>query len=312
MRIQSQNFHVAAAVRRGTRHENLGIPCQDVVCLRQGQDAGTGHTISAATLCDGAGSVPYALEGAQAVCEAVSGLLVQRYSRLESASLSAARQTLMRCVKRSLNRTARTLGCSVWQLSSTLVAVALDETTRTMLTVHLGDGVILGLTGGGRVLSLSAAENGHFCNETWFTTSRDAARHLRMGWHDLVAEDLLAICLSSDGLQLCENDDVPVSGLEMRLADLATMVPEAVEIYLERMLGCESIYSDDDLSMVCLADRKACFRLTDGRISPKCMELLRLLRGGGCTTRQAARLLHTCPWRIRIWRQQLAEQLLVL
>lgn len=312
MRIQSQNFHAAAAVRRGTRHENLGLPCQDAVCLRQEQDAGTGHTISAAALCDGAGSVPYALEGAQAVCEAVAGLLAQGYSRLESATSSAARQTLLRCVKRSLNRTARTLGCPVWQLSSTLVAVALDETARTMLTIHLGDGVILGLTGGGRVLSLSAAENGRFCNETWFTTSRDAARHLRLGWHDLAAEDLLAVCLSSDGLPLCGSDDAPVPGLETRLADLAAMMPEAVEVYLEQMLRCESAYSDDDLSMVCLADCEACFRLAEGQIPPKCMRLLRLLRGGGCTTRQAARLLHTCPRRVRIWRRRLAEQLLAL
>ena len=309
--MQSQSFYAAAAVRRGTRHTDLGLPCQDAVCLRQGRDKATGHTISAAVLCDGAGSVPYAREGAQAVSEAVAGMLVQGYSRLESASRPAARQTLMRCVRRTLSRMSRALGCPVWQLASTLVAVALDETARTMLTIHLGDGVILGLDGRGRAVSLSAAENGRFCNETWFTTSRDATRHLRLGWHDLTAEELLAVCLSSDGLPLCGEDGAPVPGLETRLSGLASMLPEAVEVYLEQMLACESTYSGDDLSMVCLADREACYRLAAG-LTPGCMELLRLLRAGSCTTVQAARLLHTCPRRVRIWREKLAGQLLAL
>ena len=311
MRIQSQDFHAAASVRRGTRHIDSGLPCQDAVCLRRGQDRATGHRILAAVLCDGAGSALYAREGAQAVCEAAAGLLAEEYSRLENASLSAARQALMRCIKRALTRTSRTLGCPQRQLASTLTAAVLDETARTMLTFHLGDGVILGLDGSGRTTALSGAENGRFCNETWFTTSRDAARHLRLGWHDLAAEDLLAVFLSSDGLPLCGNDGTPLPGLDVRLADLAAMVPEAAEVYLEQMFRCESAYSGDDLSMICLADRSACFRLAAG-LSPGCMELLRLLRAGRCTTAQAARQLHTCPRRVRIWKEQLARQLLAL
>lgn len=320
MQMRSTFCQAAAAARRGTSHVLRGIPCQDAVCLQHGTDVVTGEPVSAAVLCDGAGSAALSHQGAAAVSLAVAQLLIRQFSVLGESSLSAARAAVLQCTKQALAREAAQLGCLPHQLASTLVAAAINEKNGTLLTIHLGDGVILGLDRRGKALCLSSPDNGRFSNETWFTTSREAARHLRIGWYDLQEEGCIAVYLSSDGLPLCRADGAPLPGLEMRLARLAVLAPQAAEWYLERMFDCESNYSDDDLSMICLAAQDACFALEPPTLralgvpafSPKCSQLLYLLKTQQrCSTVQAARLLHTHPRRVHIWHEKLTRQLLV-
>lgn len=321
MQIHSCFCQAAAAVQCGSRHEAQGIPCQDAVCLLQQTDQSTGHLISAAVLCDGAGSASFSREGAQAVSRAAAEILTCNFSFLENSGRDKARKYVLTKLQETLKAEAEKLGCMQRQLASTLIAVALDETARTILSVHLGDGAILGLKKDGKVVCLSRPENGRFCNETWFTTSRCAITHLNIGWDDWDVEELVAVFLSSDGLVLCGPGDTPLSGLEVRLARLAAIVPEAAEWYLKRMFAEEAAYSSDDLSMAVLADRNACFDLPEtlrqtlgfSGLSRGCQRLLKLLHEQeNCTTLQAARKLHTCPRRIRIWQNRLAKRLLAV
>lgn len=316
MKTRSPKFQAAAALRPGSSHLERHLPCQDAVWLQQGEDPTTGHAIHAAVLCDGAGSARFSKDGAQAVSRKVGALLVQRFSYMERCGASAAKRFLLREIKQVLRKLARRNRCPMRQFASTLVAIAVDEVTSRMLTVHLGDGFLLGLHTDGRAECLSHADNGRFCNETWFTTSGDAENHLRLQWHKLEFEGLVAVYLISDGPQLCREDGSPRSGLETGLCRMAVMPPEATELYLEQLLEEEAAYSDDDLSMICLTDRNAYFRLEPSvriPLTKGCTDLLQLLQNDrGCTTEQASRQLHTCPRRVKIWRRKLEAELLIL
>ena len=321
MQIHSCFCQAAAAVQCGSRHETQGIPCQDAVCLLQQMDQSTGHRISAAVLCDGAGSASFSREGAQAASRAAAEILTRSFSFLENSGREEAGKYVLTKLQDILKAEAEKLGCMQHQLASTLAAVALDETSRTALTVHLGDGTILGLKKDGKAVCLGRPENGRFCSETWFTTSRCAIEHLNIGWYDWDTEKLVAVFLSSDGLALCGPGGTPLPGLEVRLARLAAIAPEAAEWYLQRMFAEEAAYSSDDLSMAVLADRNTGFDLPEtlrqtlgfSELSRGCQRLLKLLHEQeNCTTLQAARKLHTCPRRIRIWRSKLRKQLLAV
>lgn len=319
MQMHSRHCQAAAAARCGNRHARQGKPCQDVVFLLRQTDRDSGHPVSAAVLCDGAGSAAFSREGAQAASRAAAAMLTEQFSRIADPGRNEAGGLLLEELRQALREEAQEHRCLPYELASTLAAVAVDETTRTALTVHLGDGVILGLKRDGKTVCLSRPENGRFCNETWFTTSRDAAEHLRIGRYDWEVENLAAVYLSSDGLALSGAGGTPLPGLEVSLARLAVIAPQAAEWYLERMLAEEAKYGEDDLSMAFLSDRNVCPELPGALrrdlgmedLSDGCLKLLRLLREQeNCTTVQAARRLRTCPRRIRIWRDRLLARLL--
>lgn len=319
MQMHSRFCQAASAVRCGSRHIQQDKPCQDAVFLLRQTDRHSGHPVSAMVLCDGAGSAAFSREGAQAASRAAAELLTEHFSQIADLGRNEAGEFLLNELGRVLRQEARKRTCLLYQLASTLVAVALDETNQTALTVHLGDGVILGLKRDGRTVCLSRPDNGRFCNETWFTTSRTAAEHLQIGWYDWETENLAAVFLSSDGLALSGAGDRPLPGLEIRLARLAVIAPQAAEWYLERMLAEEARYCDDDLSMAVLSGRNVYPDLPgplrhtlglDG-LSAGCQRLLKLLREReNCNTVQAARELRTCPRRVRIWHDKLVARLL--
>ena len=319
MQMHSQFCQAASAIRRGSRHIQQDKPCQDAAFLLRKTDRYSGHPVSAMVLCDGAGSAAFSREGAQAASRATAELLTEHFSLMTDLGRNEAGKFLLNELGGVLWQEARKLTCLPYQLASTLVAVALDETNRMVLIVHLGDGVILGLKRDGRTVCLSGPDNGRFCNETWFTTSRTAAEHLQVSWYDWETEKLAAVFLSSDGLALSGVGGRPLPGLEVRLARLAVIAPQAAEWYLERMLAEEAKCCDDDLSMAVLSGRNVCPDLPESRrhtlgldgLSVGCQRLLKLLREReNCNTVQAARKLRTCPRRIRIWHDKLVARLL--
>lgn len=167
MAWMASGVKTAAVTVQGRAHLDTGTPCQDqTATLRE-------NGVSAIVLADGAGSMAHSHLGARAVVDAVAALLCREFDTLYAAPDAGATARVLAVCSEALD----TLAVPPFQAGSTLLFFALRA--EGYLAGHLGDGVI-GLYGGGVPAVLSPPENGENRNETWFTTSADAAAHLRL------------------------------------------------------------------------------------------------------------------------------------
>lgn len=176
---------------RGRSHVAENIVCQDKTFVWEE------NGIQAFALADGAGSAVCSHYGAAVVTEEVCRLLCQRFSEFyDTSSASQVKEEILHVLIQALERTAVQYSCGLSDLASTLLAVAV--TGDRYLILHVGDGVI-GYSKNGLVKVASAPNNGEFCNTTYFVTSRDAGKQMRI----LKGEDSLidGFVLMSDGCE---------------------------------------------------------------------------------------------------------------
>lgn len=176
---------------RGRSHVEEDLVCQDKTYVLK-KDG-----VHAFALADGAGSAALSHYGAEIVTREACRLLCQCFREffyeLSGAEVKKRIKDHLIC---ELRKTAAYHGCSLRDLASTILAVAVCG--NCYLYFHIGDGVI-GYAKNGMVKVASAPENGEFCNTTYFVTSSDAVRVMHIGKGEDAA--IYGFILMSDGTE---------------------------------------------------------------------------------------------------------------
>lgn len=175
----------------GTDHIHLGRANEDRIRVlsRDG--------LTAAAVCDGAGSFGAGAEAAELVSDALTALLHEEFDRLFSLSADKVRAHLARAVEDVLRVHSRRSGIREQDLACTILAAAAHEDGRC-LCLHLGDGIILQQNEGDACPSVvSCPMTGLMPHSTYLTMNCDLNHYLRMyRWKSAALSRLL---LLSDG-----------------------------------------------------------------------------------------------------------------
>lgn len=156
----------------GRLHDRDCIPCQDKVC---GKSLNHTHVIA---LADGAGSALYSHFGAETVVESVCYEIASHFEEyILEKDATVAKERIVSRLLRNLHETSKKIGCSIKDLASTLMVVAVKGSD--YLIIHLGDGVI-GYMDGSELKVASNPSNGEFVNMTTFITSSDAVKCMKI------------------------------------------------------------------------------------------------------------------------------------
>lgn len=176
---------------RGRSHVEEDLVCQDKTYILNE------NGVCAYALADGAGTAALSHYGAQIVTKEACRLLCLCFNEFfYKLSGTEVKKKIMEHLISELRKTAAYHGCSLCDLASTLLAVAVCGDC--YLYLHIGDGVI-GYAKNGMVKVASAPENGEFCNTTYFVTSSDAARMMHIGKGEDAA--IYGFTLMSDGTE---------------------------------------------------------------------------------------------------------------
>jgi len=139
-------WKVAGASVIGKQHEQAGGQCEDAwSCARRAIEGG--HEVVAVCLSDGAGSAANGRAGAQIVSRALAYWLVENTDKLIAAVANDRKRMIVSSLKRVLRRAALRRGATLKSYACTVVAT-LTTTDGRWLTVHIGDGAIVGSFGG--------------------------------------------------------------------------------------------------------------------------------------------------------------------
>lgn len=155
----------------GTSHQMTGKGCEDVVLTSISEG------FSFLVLADGAGFASMAQDGARIASKACLRWLIKHKGELFSKNERDLKYLLIRTILSALYRAALKKNVPVQELSSTLLFVATNGVH--YICGHIGDGVI-GTCVEDECLAISLPEKGEFANNTFFTTSFERRKHLRM------------------------------------------------------------------------------------------------------------------------------------
>lgn len=164
-----RTLHYAQA---GRSHCKNNIPCQDktVSCRMNG--------VFLLGLADGAGSARFSHFGAettlQVVCDYVANNFEMIFNETDGVQV---KKNILRQILEVLQKKVEYLNCSIKDLASTLLFVAIKN--NRFLLFHLGDGVI-GYWKNDSLKVASRPENGEFSNTTVFTTSSKALLFMKV------------------------------------------------------------------------------------------------------------------------------------
>ena len=133
---------------QGRVHRWSATPCQDAV-------AGAKHKgVTALALCDGAGSLPLSHAGASRLSEVFARWVSARFYALLQQSDRAVAEEGAALIERTLAELASQYRAAPEAFGSTLLLVACDRYGKN-LCMHLGDGLIVGMTNSGRQVLVS-------------------------------------------------------------------------------------------------------------------------------------------------------------
>lgn len=157
---------------QGRGHIKNQIPCQDKTKV---SFANGTYIIS---LADGAGSAKLSHYGALCVVNSITDMFTDHFDELyEEVDGRQVKVTIMEHLLANINEKANELECTIKDLASTLLVVAVKD--EKFIIVHIGDGVIGYLDDTGLKVA-SAPSNGEHANETYFVTSRDAITSMKL------------------------------------------------------------------------------------------------------------------------------------
>ena len=184
---------VAVSVR-GTKHERVGLPCQDASVLVRPDPSSCFLLVA-----DGAGSAEHSAEGSRVAVQAATEFLGELY-RFWRPSNEREWLSLLRCCMLAARQELIGLSAAGRPLRSfdtTLLVLGMDS--RYAAAANVGDcgGIIA--ESSSELLALAAPENGEYVNETYFLTEDPWDEHLRLACHDGRARFAFAF---SDGLDL--------------------------------------------------------------------------------------------------------------
>ena len=170
--FKATRWKLAGASVIGLQHENAGGRCEDAWASVRCQ-LPSGHEALAVCVSDGAGSAANGRVGARLTSRVLAYWLVENAEKVFNIVESEKKRWIASTLKRVLRRAAEMQGSEIKSYACTVVAV-LTVTDGRWLSVHLGDGAIVGRFGG-ELKAVSVPRKGEFANETFFITDNDAA-----------------------------------------------------------------------------------------------------------------------------------------
>lgn len=157
---------------QGTSHIRTNTPCQDKTYST------TFDNTQVVALADGAGSAVFSHYGAETAAEHVCNLLSHNFDLyFNDENGVAVKRYLISSLNDELGETAKRLKCSIDDLASTLLVVAVKK--EQFIIIHIGDGII-GYLREDELKIASHPQNGEFVNETVFTTSKKAIFSMKL------------------------------------------------------------------------------------------------------------------------------------
>lgn len=185
-----------SVTKAGQQHEQENTACEDVCVSIETE------RLRFYALADGQSGKRYCREGAQAVLHALAAY-IRRTSvaaLLRQSYEDEVQYALTRVIRSTIEALSESYQAEAAAFSSTVIALAVDPQTGEYLSVHLGDGAILGVKKDMEPVLLSPPENGMTSRSTWLTTSPDALRHVRLRRGKTCAIDRLV--LVTDGASM--------------------------------------------------------------------------------------------------------------
>ena len=259
---------VQSAVQ-GRGHLSSGTPCQDKTfsVIKDG--------CSVCALADGAGSASLSHFGAEAVTQAICNFMAENFDFvINEEDGVAVKQRILEVVGQRLDALCAERGCSLKDLASTLLFVAVK--TGKFVICHIGDGVI-GYFKNGEVLVASHPENGEFANTTVFTTSNNAIASMKLIKGNL--NQISGFVLMSDGSEnsFYNKRNKVLSPSLARLFKLASVCDGAFmsQGLRDALENCVKRKTTDDCSMVLMSQPAVGRGFADLADTDKC-EFLRL------------------------------------
>lgn len=183
----------AAASETGTSHIKLGTRKQDALsCILVGDNE---FPVFSGIICDGAGSAEFGGEGASVLCRIMTLAIREHFKSSYEMPVEEQVWTWIDSARESLAIAARRRSIKRQAFASTLVMLV--STPNDCLTVHIGDGAIVGRERSGAWRAISWPESGEYASTTFFVTE-DPAPKVRIAHFD---PDFDAIALFSDGIE---------------------------------------------------------------------------------------------------------------
>ena len=176
----------------GKSHLETNEICQDYVMSAFDSDT------CVIVLADGAGSATRSYIGAKTASSVCAKWLLNHFEEEYDSDFDAIKKHLKKRIDAALIRKAKLLKISKKELSSTLLFAAINN--QRYIVGHIGDGVI-GASMNGVEEVLSNPERGEFANNTFFTTSPDLLKHIRV--QKGTVGDINSFFLMSDGSADC-------------------------------------------------------------------------------------------------------------
>ena len=189
-------WQVAAARKRGSRHEATGANCEDAYHVIQPTPG-----LLVIAVADGAGSVEFAEIGARVIVEngaaQVCAGLEQTEDTLNDSTIEHILREAATAALSAVQTEAARREVDYQQLSSTMIlAIAHRE---FIAAAQIGDGAMVIADKAGALFSLTIPPPGEYLNETVFLTSDGALQAMQVRvWRGCVA----GVAAFSDGLQM--------------------------------------------------------------------------------------------------------------
>lgn len=184
---------VVGTAVRGTAHQRMNLPCQDVVGYRVLPGG-----ILLAAVADGAGTASFSDQGAWTAVEKVLGHLEIALGGSMSGSserLKGIMRDVFRTARETILQLAEESGVKPREFACTLAAAAVSP--GVLVTGLVGDGVIIFRDSSGELFCATRLQRGEYANETHFLVEEDA---LEVAVFEVIDRPVNALALMSDGL----------------------------------------------------------------------------------------------------------------
>lgn len=188
-----RNVSVSYVLVEGSRHSQQGLPCEDVVVVRESGDC------LFCGIADGKSGALYGAEGGRASLESVFDYIaaVGIDSILNAPFPDELPCAMTKAFRRALLSLSEEKSVDRQEFASTLLAMIMDLKTGKFVLLHLGDGCAVSIPREEEPVLFSCPENGISSSYTWLTTSENAVSHLRIYYGS--AENKKRMLLASDG-----------------------------------------------------------------------------------------------------------------
>jgi len=189
-------WQVAAASKRGSRHEASGAGCEDAYQVVQ-----TRLGVLAIAVADGAGSAEFAEAGAniasQRAAADVCTSLAQVGDAPDDSTLERILEAAMAAALAAVQTEAAKREVDYHELASTMILVIAHRDF--IAAAQIGDGATVVADEAGELFSLTVPPPGEYLNETVFLTSSEALQTMQVRiWHGQAS----GLAVFSDGLQM--------------------------------------------------------------------------------------------------------------